>query len=222
MEHRKFKIKYKKIFFFFFIIIILLLIFIYFINLKITNIYISGNYYFDDQKIIEMAKIQNYPRTFFNNKMSIKKRILSSNYIQNVDVKKVFFTQVYIDVVENRPLFYDEMKKKTVLKNGHEVTDVFNVPILTTDVSNSIYNEFLEKLSLIDLHVFDNISEISYVPNDVDKELFLFVMNDKNYVYVNLDRFSSINKYFDIVIKFNNRKGILYLDSGEYFKILDN
>lgn len=222
MERKKFKIRYKRLFVFLLILLVIFLIALCFINLKISNIYVSGNYYYDDQKIIEEAKLQDYPRTFFNNTLSIEKRITSSDYFVSAKVKKKFFKEVYIEVEENRPLFYSDIKKKTVLKNGFEVSDVFNVPILTNTVSDEVYNEFLEKLSLIDLSVFDNISEISYVPNDVDKDLFLFIMNDKNYVYINLDRFTSINKYFDMIVKFNNHKGILYLDSGEYFKILDN
>ena len=215
MKGKKFKIRYKRLFLFLIILIIIALIALFFINLRITNIYVSGNYYLSDQDVIELSKIQNYPRTLFNSSFDIKRRLNSNSYIKSVKVNKKFLTQVYIEVVENRPLFYSDLKKKTVLLDGTLVDDYFNVPILTTDVSNDIYDEFLKKLSLIDMSVFDNISEISYTPRDVDKELFLFSMNDGNYISVNLNR-------FDMVTKFNNHKGILYLDSGEYFKILDN
>lgn len=222
MKGKKFKIRYKRLFLFLIILIIIALIALFFINLRITNIYVSGNYYLSDQDVIEFSKVQNYPRTLFNSSFDIKRRLNSNSYIKSVKVNKKFLTQVYIEVVENRPLFYSDLKKKTVLLDGTLVDDYFNVPILTTDVSNDIYDEFLKKLSLIDMSVFDNISEISYTPRDVDKELFLFSMNDGNYISVNLNRFDSINRYFDMVTKFNNHKGILYLDSGEYFKILDN
>ena len=222
MKGKKFKIRYKRLFLFLIILSVVALLSLYFINLRITNIYVSGNYYLSDQDVIEISKIQDYPRTFFNNSFDIKRRLASSNYIESAKIKKKFLTQVYIEVVENRPLFYSDLKKKVVLKDGSLVDDYFNVPILTTDVSDEIYDVFLKKLSLIDLSVFDNISEISYVPRDVDNELFLFTMNDGNYISVNLNRFDSINRYFDMVTKFNNHKGILYLDSGEYFKILEN
>ena len=83
-------------------------------------------------------------------------------------------------------------------------------------------SSILSYLSKIDYSVYNCISEIEYSPNSVDNKLFLFTMNDGNYIYVNLDRFESVNKYFDMITNFNNHKGILYLDSGEYFKILDN
>ena len=42
-------------------------------------------------------------------------------------------------------------------------------------------------------------------------------MSDGNYVYLTLNKFMKINNYLEIVKTFNNNKGILYLDSGEYF-----
>ena len=222
MKGKKFKIRYKSLFMFLIILFVIGIILFYFINLKISNIYVSGNSYLSDQDIIEIAKIDKYPRTLFNSSFDIKRRLVSSNYIESVKVNKKFLTKVYIEVIENKPLFYSEILKKTVLKDGSLVSDKFNVPILTTDVSKDIYDEFLEKFSKIDSVVFDNISEVSYTPRDVDKELFMLTMNDGNYISVNLNRFDTVNKYFDMVIKFNNHKGILYLDSGEYFKILGN
>ena len=106
--------------------------------------------------------------------------------------------------------------------DGSSSDGMFNVPILVHSVSDEIYSDFLYELSLIDINVFNTISEIEYTPNSVDHKLFLITMNDGNYISVNLNRFSSISKYFDMVVNFNNHKGILYLDSGEYFKILDN
>ena len=44
-------------------------------------------------------------------------------------------------------------------------------------------------------------------------------MNDNNEVYITISRVDLLNKYIDIVKKLNNKKGILYLDSGNYFEI---
>ena len=65
------------------------------------------------------------------------------------------------------------------------------------------------------------MSEIEYSPNDVDEERFFILMNDGNYVYLTLNKFLSINKYTDMIKSFENKKGILYLDSGEYFDMFD-
>ena len=46
-------------------------------------------------------------------------------------------------------------------------------------------------------------------------------MNDGNYVYVTMKKFDVLNNYVDFIREFDNKKGILYLNSGEYFKIFE-
>jgi len=46
-------------------------------------------------------------------------------------------------------------------------------------------------------------------------------MNDGNYVYLTLYSFSLANKYDEILPTLEDKKGILYLDSGNYFEIID-
>ena len=46
-------------------------------------------------------------------------------------------------------------------------------------------------------------------------------MLDENYVYVTLTKMNLINKYNDAITQFEGKRGILYLDSGNYFKIMD-
>lgn len=216
------KIRYNRLISLLVIILILVIILVKLFSLKITNIYVNGNIYLSDQDIIELANLQNYPSAIMTFSKSLESSINKSQYINSVKVKKNKLTYIYIDVIENRPLFYDEINAKTILMDGSSVYDIFNIPTLVNIVDSEVYNKFLTQLSLIDLTVYDTISEIEYSPNEVDNELFLFTMNDGNYIYVNLDKFNNINKYFDMVINFNNHKGILYLDSGEYFKILEN
>lgn len=222
MASRKVKIRYKRLLIFLLICVCFGFLVYKFLTLPITNIYVSGNKYFNDQYIIELSGLQNYPNAFFNFSNKIESKINENIYIKEVVVRKKWFTKIYIDVVENRPLFYDEINKKTVLLNGESSNDKFDIPILLNKIDDDIYNEFLEYFSKIDFDVFAIISEIKYVPNDVDNKLFLCTMKDGNYVYFDFDKIDSLNKYLDIVIQFNNRKGILYLNSGEYFKILDN
>ena len=47
-------------------------------------------------------------------------------------------------------------------------------------------------------------------------------MNDGNLVYINLKKMESLNNYVSIIKNFENKKGILRLDSGEYFTILED
>lgn len=221
MASRRFKIKYKRLFIFLCIFVVLVLLVFKILTLRITNIYISGNSYLSDQYIIELANLQNYPNAFFKFSNNIESKIEKDMFIKEVKVNKKGFTKVYIEVIENRPLYYSELLDKTILLDGSLSDSIFDVPVLVNRIDESIYDEFLDKFGLINIDVLDVISEITYSPNDVDKELFMFYMRDGNYVYVNIDKFESVNRYFDMVVQFKKHNGILYLDSGEYFKILD-
>lgn len=217
------KIKKKAILLSFFFIVIICLIGYYLFNIKITNIYIIGNEYISDYEIIKISKLENYPYSIKNKSKTIEKRLKKSDYILSSKVKKKnLFHEVYIYVTENTPLFYNQSIDKYVLKDGKEVSNKYNVPILINDVDSSIYKKFLKKMCEIDSNIFVRISEIKYDPNDIDKERFLLTMSDGNYVYLTLNKFKKINSYLDIVKTFNDSKGILYLDSGEYFELFNN
>ena len=72
---------------------------------------------------------------------------------------------------------------------------------------------------MVDYDIVKRISEIKYDPNEVDEGRFFLTMNDGNRVYLTLNKFTKIDNYLDIIKEFDNKKGILYLDSGEYFEV---
>lgn len=216
----KLKIKYKTIFIFLLISYFICFLAYDIVNLNIKNIYIYGNEFFTDQEIIELAGIENYPSTLKYNSLNIKNTLEKNTYIKEVKVKKKWLTEVNIYVTENKPLFYYEYDKKTILSDGMKVDKIFITPTVINYIPNKKYQKFLTKMNEVDTDILKRISEIKYDPNDVDKNRFLLTMNDGNYVYVTLNKFLNINNYLDMIKNFENKKGILYLDSGEYFKIL--
>lgn len=213
----------KKRFYTFIIIILLLVIFIYkLFNTNIENIYISNNELLTDQEVIDIAKLTNYPNSISNLSYNIENRLEDNQYILSAKVNKnILLNKVYIEVEENYPLFYYQTEDKTVLYNRDKVKDKFTVPTVINQIPNTIYDEFIEKIKKVDKNILDRMSEIEYSPNDVDEERFFILMNDGNYVYLTLNKFLSINKYISMIKSFNNKKGILYLDSGEYFDVFD-
>ena len=218
----KIKIKYKNIVICLIVVSLFGLGIITFCQLPISNIYIINNKYLNDQEIIEYAGLSDYPKTSSVFGLSIKQKLKKHPLINNVKVTKKMFTNVYIEIVENRPLFYDSAQNKTILLDGTLYEGKFNIPFVINYIPDTIYDVFYKQMTLLYPDVIDRISEIKYDPNDVDAERFLLLMKDQNYVYVTIDKFTSINNYLDIVKKFSSKKGILYLDSGEYFKILED
>lgn len=215
------KIRFGRIFL---VLIILFLLFYLLSNIlkfPIKNIYIKGNNILSDQEIIEIAGLQNYPSIFSKSSSEIRKKLEKNIFIKKAKIQKRNLKEIHIIIEDNYPLFYDSNKKKTILSNKIETKKEFECPFLINYIPDTIYNLFFEKMNLIDVNILNRISEIKYEPNEVDEERFLLHMNDGNYVYLTLEKFDVINNYVDIIKTFNNKKGILYLDSGEYFKILE-
>ena len=216
---KKRKIKVKNVLFVFGFIVVFLLGLAFLTDVKINNIVIKGNSLYSDWEIIEKAGLSDYPSSLKTFSKTIEDRLEKDVYIKSVDVKRPSLTKVVIDLKENLPLFYYLPASKTILADKTEVTDNFPVPTVINYVPDNIYSDFLNSISSIDYDIVKRISEIKYDPNEVDEGRFLLTMNDGNYVYLTLNKFDKIDNYLDIIKEFDNKKGILYLDSGEYFEV---
>lgn len=188
---------------------------------NIKNIYIYNNELLNDQEIIELANLQDYPNFYTSSSSKMIKGIKKNKLVKDVKVKKVLFNKINIYVEEYKILFLNQETNKYVLEDGKEL--LFNknliVPTLINYVPDTKYKSFIEKYNNIDKKVIQKISEIKYDPNDIDTDRFLLYMNDGNYVYLTLTKFDLLNKYNDAITKFEGKKGTLYLDSGNYFEI---
>ncbi len=219
---KRIKIKYNRVLILILIILVIILFLTFIINLKVTNIYIIGNdLVFKDQEIIDMALLSDYPKTLTLSSSKIKHNLENNIYIKSAKVIKKGLTHIYITVEENYPLFFYKTDNKTILLDGSKVDKVFSVPTVINYIPNLKYQSFIEKMGLLDNNILERISEIKYDPSDYDDERFLLYMKDGNYVYINLYKFSNLNKYIEIVKNFGNKKGIVYLDSGNYFEIIE-
>ena len=192
------------------------------LDLSIRNIYVKNNHVLTDQQVIERAQLQDYPSTVEELSFFIESRLEDDIMIKSADVKKNGLFSITITVEENRPLFYDINKNKVILLDGQTTDGNYVVPTLINYTPDKLYKKLQKKLAELDTEILSRISEIEYNPNEVDQSRFLLSMTDGNYVYLSLNQFQKINSYLDIMKTFQNKKGILYLDSGEYFRILEN
>lgn len=191
--------------------------------IPIKNIYISGNNYLKDQEIIELAKIENYPSFLKTRMKDMKKNIKKSPYVKSVTIKKKILGIVEIQIEEYNILFRKEENNKIVLEDKEELIDneKFQVPILLNYIPDTKYDSFIKGMNQVTPSIKNQISEIRYYPNTQDEDRFLLYMNDGNYVYLTLTKFKQINYYEDVLEKLDGKKGILYLDSGNHFKIME-
>ena len=216
---KKKKLKIKNILITIVIMLLIVSIGIDISKLPVKNIYITGNDILTDKKIIELADLTNYPpyiSTYFS---GIKKKLLNNDYIKNVSIKRNITRKIYIEVEEYKPICI--YKEKLILSSSNAVENIYDISYVPYIVNNidEIYDKFVTRFSLIDKDILTKISHIEYSPNEVDKERFLLYMTDSNYVYITLSKIEKLNKYNSIIQELENKKGIIYLDSGDYVEI---
>lgn len=216
------RIRFKRVFLAFLILFLIIYVICKLVELPIRNIIVKGNSYLKDQQIIDIAGISNYP-SILRSSHEIEKKLKKDKFIKDAKVKKTWYFEVRIKVEENLPIFYDATNSKTVLKDGTKIKEEYDVPILVNYIPDTIYKEFVNKMGEMDYSILKKISEIKYEPNTVDEERFVFYMSDKNKAYVTLNKIKKINNYNDIMkkvlLKYDTKKGTLYLDEGEYFVV---
>ncbi len=215
------KFNFGKFIIFVILIVILYFLINYLLNVKTKNIVILNSNYYTDEKIIETANIQDYPKFVLLNKKKIKKKLESLDLIEEVNVSKKYGYILEIDIKEKKVLYYVRNKDEYVLSDGksYKLDGINGIPVLINYVPEKIEESFIKEFSKIDSNIIGLISEIEYSKTAYDEKRFLLYMNDGNEVYITITRMNLLNKYIDIVKKLNNKNGILYLDSGNYFEI---
>lgn len=196
--------------------------FYYCFNLSIKSIIIKGNTTSTDEQIIKWGNINPNSKIFKLNTKKIKNNLLDTKVIKSVKIKKQLNGTLLITLEEQNILFYNNLEKSYILEDGSKIdklNDISSIPTLINYVPSDIYNNLIKKLSTINIDILKRVSEIEYKPDTkddkvIDKNRFLFKMNDKNYVYINLANMSNLNKYEEIYATLDeNKKGILNLDS---------
>lgn len=213
---KKRKLNIKKILLFLISLILIVNCIYYIINIKIKNIYIINNNIISDKEIIKYAKIENYPPYLTSLSYIIEKNIKKNEYVKEVKVKKRHF-KIYIYVTENKPLCI--YKNKMLLENNTLVENKYNLKGLPIVINEIDTKEFTNSFLKVDNEILLKISQIEYVPNEVDKSRYLLYMTDGNSVYITLNKITKLNKYNNIVKQMEGKNGIMYLDSGDYIEL---
>jgi len=202
------------------IAIIVLLLYILFTS-KIKNIVITGNKNLSDDEILELADLKDYPSFFFTFDEEIKYNLKKNKLIKSVKIKRSIFNKIKIEIKEyNIVLKYNN---RYYLENGndYDLSSDLRVPTLINEVPEKKFKDLCNNLSSVKSDILGNISELEYDPNTYDNGRFLLYMNDGNSVYLTLTKFEKINYYDDVLMQLEGKKGFLYLDSGNHFKIME-
>ena len=220
------KRKIKLVNFLIFVIVLAVLSFCVYllIQIRVKNILVIGNNYINDDTILEIADIKNYPGFLLTSSGRVERKLLDYKYIKKVNMSKTHPFTFRIELEEAKALFYDMNKNSYIFNNNKEVKDneveyTFRVPRLINYVPDKKYKKFIVNMDKVNPDTISKISDIEYQPNDYDKDRFLLYMDDSNMVYLTLTKFKMINHYNEVYKQLENHKGILYLDSGNHFQI---
>ena len=198
----------------------------FFLKLPILNLIVENTTYLNDDYILELAEVKDYPSFWLSCTSHMEKKLEDSPYISDVKVERKFFHVLVFTIDENRPLFINNTNNTVVFSDREEVSvsdqiDLFRIPRLINYVPDNKYQSFIKGMTNIKKDILGKISDIEYQPNDYDKDRFLLYMDDGNMVYLTLTKFDMINYYNDVLSQLENRKGILYLDNGNHFQIME-
>ena len=221
-KKKKRKINKKRVIVCFLVLAIIGLIIYYVLTMPIRNIYVKGNQIVDDEEIIHLAKLDDYPSFILTRSKDIKKYVKKNQFIENVSVNKKFGNIIEINVFEYQMIAMDS-EHKIILSNGLKIDnhyDLSDIPVLINNIEdNDIYKYFAKKFGKVNQNILRDISQIEYSPVEVDNERFLLYMSDGNLVYITLTKIEKVNKYHDILDKIGGKKGIIYLDAGDYMEV---
>ena len=198
----------------------------FFLKLPILNLIVENTTYLNDDYILELAEVKDYPSFWLSSTSNMERKLENSPYISEAKVERKFFHILVFNIDENKPLFINNTNNTVVFSDKEEVSvsdriDLFRIPRLINYVTDNKYQSFIKGMANIKKDILGKISDIEYQPNDYDKDRFLLYMDDGNMVYLTLTKFDMINYYNDVLSQLENRKGILYLDNGNHFQIME-
>lgn len=207
------------------VLYILACIIIYLFKVPIRHIEITGNKYVSDMEILRETGLIDYPSYVSITNSKINELLSDNPLINKVTLKHGLNFTIYIEVLENIPVFINKSTNEVCLSNGKLIENdntYLGLPILLNNTTEEIRTKFAESFSNLSDGVKLMVNEIEYDPSYnsknqvIDEERFLLSMTDKNLVYINLLKIDVLDSYLDIIAtKKIDGNGTLYLDGDE-------
>ena len=238
-KKKKLKLRLNVIFKILSFIAIVALSICYIKELKIKNIYITGNINIKDVTIIETLGIKDYPKIYNLNIKDLENKLKTLPLVDHSNIKRNIFGKLTIEIEETKILFFYKYNNKYITANNKSIEDdisYIGVPSLINFTPDTIFDELVAGLNKIDYNIVTMIGEIEYTPyksqegQTIDNKLFTLTMNDGNIVKIDTVNIKNLNQYNTIYtsLKMNETKRIVYLDTiinegdGIYSKTLES
>ncbi len=208
-------------------------------ELRIKNIYITGNETIKDVTIIETLGIKDYPKIYKLNINKLKDKAKTLPLVDHINIKRNIFGKLTIEVEETKILFLYKYNNKYITANNKSIEDdisYIGVPTLINFTPDTVFDDMVVGLNKIDYDIVKMINEIEYTPykseegTTIDNNLFTLNMNDGNIVKIDTVNIKNLNQYNTIYtsLEMNEVKRVVYLDTiidegdGIYSKTLES
>ena len=208
-------------------------------ELRVKNIYITGNVNIKDVTIIEKIGIQDYPKILDLNPKKLEEQLKTLPLVDTVNVKRNILGKLTIEIKETKILFFYKYNNKYITANNKSIDDdlsYIGVSSLINFTPDTVFDDLVTGLNKIDYDIVKMIGEIEYTPyksqegQTIDNNLFTLYMNDGNIVKIDTVNIKNLNQYNTIYtsLEMNKTKRIVYLDTllnegdGIYSKTLES
>ncbi|MDR6124272.1 cell division protein FtsQ [Bacillus sp. SLBN-46] len=197
----------------------------------VKTIRIEGNEVYSDSEIISKSGITKTTNIWKVKKSEVSSRLQGLSEIKGTDIKIQWPNTVQIQVREHKRIaylkqesnYYPVMENGKILKDRNEEKIPVNSPILFEFKEGAALNEMVKELENLPSEILNSISEIHYSPKKTDQYHISLFMNDGFEVSATLRSFSEkMIHYPSIISQLDpNKKGIIDLEVGSYFKAFE-
>ena len=209
------------------IVILLLISFlVYFLSFesRVKILSCSGNYYFTDQQIYQMAKIDMSTRSMFASVSSMEKRLLDNPLIEKVEIKKNK-DKVSFKIVEKVILGYYEKNGKYYLVCNDESKikldekykkNLIHLPLVSgfSDTQiNKICREFRKYDKYLNRGLIEKIAEVVPYQTSYDPSMLKITMQDGNFVFSRIEDILMMARYEQMLEGLQGNPVCLVLDA---------
>ena len=208
-----------------FVSLVLFVCFLLFSNeSRIFDITVSGNCYFEDEDILEIANIND--NFFLNIPFLVENRIKNHPLIDNVRMSFLDGKVINIDVIEKKLVGYRQNNdgyfeivtstNETYVLKDNELYMIANVPMIDEIVDEEKSQRFCRLLGELDKDIIREISEVKSYPFSYDPDMFEFVMSDGNYCFASLYDIDKISEYYSISFNLDQDEGHACIYIGDF------
>ncbi|WP_042456183.1 cell division protein FtsQ/DivIB [Neobacillus dielmonensis] len=197
----------------------------------IKKIAVTGNHVYSQEEIISKSGLLKDTNIWEVKKADIKAKVKKLSEIKSADVKIQLPNKVLIKVNEYNRIAYMKQDRFyfPVMENGKILTAKKleqapdNAPILFGFEEGDILNEMVHELESLPTAILNSISEIHHTPKKTDQYHVSLYMNDGFEVSATIRSFSEKMVHYPSIISQldPNKKGIIDLEVGSYFKAFE-